>query len=360
MQKAPVHYHQINTIFSMMKVTTTQLLKVICLLSSFVTSIIWIAFFVQFFNTSEFSKIDYLLQNPSIIVYPLFCIYSIIIVIKTNSNQGILLFSLFLSFLSQNIAIQYLFIQHPNYEREIITTISFIITSIFYIKSYQNFPQQISSEDIDAQFPKSKRLRVYLNACLKKEFLFVFPVIVYIITLIFPHNTLMQAIVLSVVLLTGILFLYVNYKVSTQSSRNKITWLLWGVLCYTFLTILYSVFANSTPGNQESITIVFMVLRTLSLFISITMCLFFFDTFDTGVLIRRTIVDGLIFILIIFLYNTIEHYFLHWITHKLHISDTLISSILSGFFVLIFSPIHHKFMHVLDGVFKRKEGGKGK
>lgn len=328
-------------------------LKILCLIASIVTIAIWIAFFIPFFINIEKHFYDYFLDSPGIVLYPLFCVFTILIVLKSNSNKGALYFSLFLSLLSQNYALQVLFIQFQYNSIDIIITTSFLITSLAYIKSFQYFPQEISVIDIDAHFSKMKIIGTYLKEWLKVRMIYVFFIIIYLLSVIFPNNLIMQASAASFVLLTGLLFLFINYKISTPSSRNKIRWLFWGILCYTFLTIFNSIITNSSSEIHEFVIILFKVLRALSLFISITMSLFFFDTFDTGILIRRTIVDGILFIAIVFLYNIIEHYLLHLITHKLHVSDTLISSILSGFFVLIFSPVHHKFMHVLDKRFKR-------
>lgn len=322
------------------------------MVASLVTIAIWIAFFIPFFNSIESPTLYYFLQNPGVALYPLFCVFSILIVLRSSASKGALYFSLFLSLLSQNYASQHYLILNPEYQIEIIVTITFVITSIAYFKSLQNFPQEISEKDIDVYFSKIKILGAYLKLWLKSRMFFIFSIVIYLLSVIYPNNLIMQASAGSFVLITGLLFLYINYKISTPSSRNKIRWLFWGILCYTFLSIFYSILSNSSTEVHEFVQILFKVLRALSLFISITMSLFFFDTFDTGVLIRRTIVDGILFIAIVFLYNIIEHYLLHLITHKLHISDTLISSILSGFFVLIFSPVHHKFMHVLDKRFK--------
>jgi hypothetical protein len=78
------------------------------------------------------------------------------------------------------------------------------------------------------------------------------------------------------------------------------------------------------------------------------MSLFFADTFNTGVFVRRSMVNGLLFLLIVFIYNTLEHYVLHWVSHKLHVSDAVIASMLSGLLVLFISPLHHRLTHYLN------------
>ncbi|MHB1277683.1 MAG: hypothetical protein ACYC1Q_04730 [Bacteroidia bacterium] len=334
-----------------MNIRSNQTLKAICLVSALFAAIIWVSFFIAFFG--EEHKLDYFLQNPNMATYPLFCFFSIIILVKANSNTGVLLFSLFLSLISQNIAITHHLSEHPYFEW--MSTISFILTSFIFIKSFQNFPQPISPAHIDAEFPKSRILKGYLKAFLSKYMGLYFALAICTLSIVFTGNPIMKACALFTAFTTGLLFLYLNYKISSPSNRNKIVWLFWGFLSYLLLTVLYVVLTYTSPEILLEVSILFKILRALPIFIAVTMCLFFFDTFDTGVLIRRTLVDGSVFIVIVFLYNTLEHYFLHWLSHEFHISNVLISSVLSGFFVLIFSPIHHKFMHVLDGKFRRKE-----
>lgn len=338
-----------------MKITGNFLLRACCLVSAFISCFLWLVFYIRFFRNDEgLQKLDFLIHNFNIATYPFFCAFSVIILLRASSNTGVLFFSLFLSQISINIALNYVFFHQLNTEFEIYSAITFILTSFAYIKSFQNFPQQISPEDIHREFSGSKILRVYLVFFLNRKVWLVFPMTICVLALLFPANPAMKISVFLVVLLTAFLFLYVNFKISSPSSRNKIMWLIWGILCYTFISILSAIMIYSDSAGQQNIDTILKILRALSLFVSVTMCLFFFDTFDTGVLIKRTIVDGMIFILIVLLYNSIEHYFLHWMTHTLHISNTVVSSILSGLFVLIFSPVHHKFMHILDGRLNKK------
>jgi len=91
------------------------------------------------------------------------------------------------------------------------------------------------------------------------------------------------------------------------------------------------------------------ILESLVIIVSFTLCLFFFNTFDTGVLVKRTLVDRVCFLIVIIVYNTLEHYALHWISHTLHLSDALASSFISGVLVMTINPLHHKLMHFMKG-----------
>ena len=150
------------------------------------------------------------------------------------------------------------------------------------------------------------------------------------------------------ILITGSLLIFVNYRTSSASGKNKILWLFWGILTYSLLSIFTTIIYSFQSDNLPSLNLFFGSLKMLLLITSLAMSLFFFDTFNTGVIIERTILNSIIFIIIVLIYNTAEHYLLHWLSHKLHISDVLLSSFLSGIFVLIFSPIHHRLMHFIE------------
>lgn len=340
-----------------MKLNSKQVLKAFSLISALLCCYLWIRFYVQFFSNSiTTDKLDFLIKNFNIVTYPFFGAFSLIILLKANSQKGVLFFSLFLSQVAINIVFNYVKITPLLQGSEFISASTFLLTSFAYIKAFQNFPQEITKEDVYRVFSKAKLLRGYLTFFLNWKVWLVFPLVIVVLASLFPGNDTMRITVLLLVLFTAILFMYINFRISNPSSRNKIMWLIWGVLCYTFITLLLAIMLYSYSGEQQVMTSLFRILRAMSLFISVTMCLFFFDTFDTGVMIKRTIVDGIIFVLIVLLYNSVEHYALHWLSHRLHISNTLVSSFLSGFFVLLFSPVHHKFMRVLDVRFKKKPG----
>lgn len=155
------------------------------------------------------------------------------------------------------------------------------------------------------------------------------------------------------IMITALLGLYVNYKKSSSHERDKILWLFWGVLTFTFLVIIQLLLNYYTEESSGTVRILFSIFRNSVLVCSLMMSLFFSNAFDTGILIRRTLVDGFIFIFIVLIYNTLEHYFLHWLSHELEISDVLLSSVTSGIFVLAFSPLHHKFMNYLEKKVKK-------
>jgi len=327
-----------------------KLLKGINYLSIAITVALTIFFLINLLGNASYRNDErFLRMIPYFIIQPLLLIFSLIISIKTHQQKGVMLFALFLSLISMDYVMQYLRMINPDWMPSILIVISYALTGTVYIKSLQSFPRQITKQDSQSIFPKNKIIPGYLNWSIKGYTWIVFPVIIAVVAFLDVNNSLID----TFVLLTGLLSLYVNYKKSSPSERNKILWLFWGLITYTFLFILHLIFQYITKENPFILRLIFSSIINIVLVFSLLMSLFFSDAFDTGVLIRRTLVDGFLFILIVLIYNTIEHYFLHWLSHELELSDVLLSSLLSGAFVLAFSPLHHKLMDFLKKIMKQ-------
>ncbi len=320
-------------------------LKALNYISIVITITLTLFFFVNLFSNPIYRNESlFLTRIPYLISQPLMIIFSIIITLKTHQQKGAMLFAIFLSLISINWIIQFLHVMNPDWVPLIWILITNALTSVFYIKSLQSFPRQITKQDINSVFPKNKIASGYINWVIKDSTWLVFPLIVVGLSYLNISDRLNDLFVL----FTALLCMYVNFKSSSKIERNRILWLFWGLISYTFLAIIQSIVYFSATESLLIVKLLFNISMTFVLLLSLVMSLFFSNTFDTGILLRRTIVDGFLFILIILMYNTVEHYLLHWLSHKLEISDALLSSLLSGIFVLAFSPLHHKFMSFLE------------
>ncbi len=331
-----------------------KLLRYINYVSITITFVLTIFFFINLLGNSLYrNDVRFSLILPSLITQPILVFISLIISIKTNQQKGNMIFALFLSLLSDDRVLQYLRMMNHNWAPDaLILTIS-ILTGTVFIKVFQSFPRQITKEDVKSVFPKGKILSGYVTQSAKNNTWFIFPVILLGVALIVSLD-LMNVFIL----ITASIALYVNFKKSSQSEKDKILWIFWGVLTYTFLVIIHLLINYFNPESSNTITLLISMLKNFVLVCSLLMSLFFSNAFDTGVLIRRTLVDSFIFIMIVLIYNTMEHYFLHWLSHELEISDALLSSLLSGIFVLAFNPLHHKFMNYMGKKVKKHPDGK--
>lgn len=336
-----------------MNVPRLKLVRGINFLSLALAVTLWVIFFVLFFGTHGYNKLSFLPSIPYMVVAPLFILCSFILTIKNKHHLGVLLYALFLSLLAQNNASANIY-QIYSLPPDMIVVISTAISFTVLIKSLQSFPRQLTENDIKSVFPRSKVVSRYLVWTLKGYIWVVFPLMFVALAAIASYRGgFIKLLVFTTILLTALMCLFVNYKKAIQSERNKILWLFWGLISYSFL-VLITVMTELLNGEIGPLAnLILTSVKALVLTVSLLMSVFFFDTFDTGTIIRRTVVDGTIFTAIVIIYNTVEHYFLHWLSHTLHLSDALISSFLSGMFVLIFSPIHHKLMHFLQRKIKR-------
>lgn len=332
-----------------------QFLRQLNLCSILIALVIWVIFFYLFFSNGYYTHTDtFLLHYPRIFVCPTFILFSIIIVVKANPNKGILLFALFLTVFSQNICLQMLLkvLPSPYWGNVFWMSIMGGLAGTLYIKSLQSFPRQLTASNINMVFSRSKLISGFTRWTLQSYTWALFPVMISI-AYYFSATSALSGLVDIFILLSAFVSIYVNYKNSTPSERNKILWLFWGLVSYTFVYIISLIIGSFYPGDVKVFKLILTIISHLLLLTSLIMSLFFSNAFDTGYLIRRTIVDGFIFVLIVLMYNTLEHYFLHWLSETLHLSNVLISSFMSGFFVLIFTPVHHKLMHFAEKKVKK-------
>jgi|GEM_PF-1231702 len=334
----------------MKKMNTIKLLKGLNYLWVVISIVLIIIFIVNLLSHPLYvSDGRFFILIPHLTSIPLLLVFSIIISLKTHQQKGVLLFAGFLSLISIDWLMQFIRLMDTELMPYSWLVIANAVTGTVYIKALQSFPRQISKHDIISVFPKNKIAAGYLNWAIKDYTWLIFPIILTGCSWLKMDDSLSDALVS----INALLCMYVNFKKSSALERNKILWLFWGVVTFSFLLIIHLIFFLSATELSGIVRLSFNASLMLVLIVSLVMSLFFSDTFDTGVLIRRTLVDGFIFIIIVLIYNTIEHYFLHWLSHELEISDVILSSLLSGIFVLAFSPIHHKLMGFLEKRIKK-------
>jgi len=267
-----------------------------------------------------------------------------IIIIRSKLNLGNLLFALLMA---ANSFAPIIGIVFGKTAYMIVGVINNLLFYIALAKTFQYFPKPISREDI-IQKIRWKPIRKIILLAHHDLSWFIFPLITF--GLMF---TQFQEVTLIVLLLVIIAYLYINLSKS-KSDRNKVLWLFWGADIHFACMILGMLFYNFGNDDTHFMSTVMSIISVVALLIALTMSFFFFDSFDTGVIVKRTIINSFTLICIVFVYNVIEHYFLHWVSHQLHLSDALVSSILSGILVMVFSPVHHKLMHYFEKKLKKE------
>lgn len=260
------------------------------------------------------------------------------------------MFALFLLANSQSPTLQYLSMYMTEWVFKTITVCYASILTLLVLKTFQYFPTRVNAIEIEQTFKTNAISKLLISMLSKKAGIII--LFISIITLYIP-NTVPYNIVFISILIFAVAFLYLSLK-RNKSDRNKVLWLFWGISIYITIFVLISILDFFNGKETKIISEILSIASVVALLLAYTMSLFFYNTFDTGIIVKRTIVNSSIFISIIFIYNVSEHYFLHWLSHKLHLSDVLISSMFSGILVMIFSPLHHKLMHFFEVKLKAK------
>lgn len=294
-------------------------------------------------NTEDASTLSRITGLTNMIYYLAVWVLALIIVMRARLNTGNLLFALLMTANSFAPIIDIVF---DGIYYKIVGVVNNLLFYIALFKTFQYFPKPVTREDI-VQKIRWKPLRKILLLAHHDKSWFIFPLIPF--ALMF---TRFQEVTLPLLMIVIIAYLYISLSKS-QSDRNKVLWLFWGVTIYFACSILNMLFYNFPNEDVQFMSSIFSIISVIALLVALTMSFFFFDSFDTGVIIKRTIINSFMLICIVFVYNVLEHYVLHWVSHQLHVSDALVSSILSGILVMGFSPMHHKLMHFLEKKLKK-------
>lgn len=312
-----------------------------------IAAVLWcFSFHAIFFPEKTFANnLERASHVADTVYYLAVWLLAVIIVLRARRNTGNLLFAFLMTC---NSIVPTISVAFEGIALNVVAVINNVLFYVLLLKTFQFFPKPITPDDIRQTF-RRKFIRWFLLGMHSRKVWFILPWLAMISMLSYAFNTVLFL----TVLFTVAAYLYINLRKSV-SDRNKVLWLFWGLDLYIIMFILLELF--SVFNNQDTTVIepILSIISVMALLLALSMSFFFFDTFDTGVIVKRTIINSFILICIVFVYNVAEHYLLHWVSHKLHLSDALVASVFSGFLVVSFSPLHHKLMHFFE---KRLKSG---
>jgi hypothetical protein len=323
-----------------------KFLRIALLAYLVVAAISWSFSFNQIFSPriAGQSNLERARDLADLIYYIAILFLAAILAVRKKQNTGNLLFAFLMTANSLSPVFPVMF---DGIIYKIVAVANNMVFFTMLLKTFQFFPKVITREDIGQKI-RWKPLRQIILLAHNRKSWYVFP----LVSLVAMFSGLGTALLIIGVLIL-IMYLYINLS-KDKSGRNKVLWLFWGIDIYficLILDILFSAFNNEDVRFVSHIT---SIVSVIALLLALTMSFFFFDTFDTGVILKRTIINSFTLICIIFIYNVAEHYFLHWLSHKLHLSDALVSSVFSGILIMVVSPAHHKLMHYFETKLKGK------
>lgn len=279
-------------------------------------------------------------------------IMALFIAFKAKGDKGTYLVACFWAALVLNNVVDTLIINYHT-TKIIVDAITSALAAATFIYSMQYFPERMDAAAIKINI-KFKPLRAYLTWLLKPLNIWgYFALFIFALYLLQGLLTIKLLIGDFVIIITALMFMIINYRKDAAKGHNSILWLFWGVLIQLFLMTFFGLLSVFNVTDNPYINVVYSFLSTFAILTALFMSIFFADSFNTGVIIKRTLVNGFLFLLIIWVYNTAEHYLMHTINEHLEINDVFASSLLSGVLILAIRPLHHKLEHFLDHKFKK-------
>jgi hypothetical protein len=276
----------------------------------------------------------------------LLMVIGIVIAIKLRHANEHIFFAFFLVNFAFNSWLAFI----PPYPE--IFILSWALTAGSFIYAMITYPGASAAQLYSQYFMMTRHPRLYKNAVLyfitpKHFWLLFFPALITVRTLAFFFVPIMNGPLNMLGILCGLIYFRISYKLAGKSDRNRLAWVLWGVIVSLFLTFIDILIILFYPEAPVIITEVITVLYAATICTSLIMAVFFAGFLDSSLVVRRTIVYSAIFLAVIFLFSFIEHYVLYGLSVMLHIEGGMMSAFLAGFLSLLVQPIHKLLEHKL-------------
>lgn len=237
-------------------------------------------------------------------------------------------------------------------------SISFWLCASTFIYSFMRFSGRYPAETYLEYFKQKRRPAWY------KKFIFYFSTdrhfwlilspllffsfLVFLFVTIFYNLPVFTIFINLFVLLTGLSYFRITYGLSDMLNRNKLNWMLWGLLAsiaiYCVKAVVLFFFAKYLTKLDPLLNAPFYLVVTMSF----VMTIFFAKATDARLVIKKTILYSLLLLTGLLVFGTIEHYLIHILSHSLHIESSVLNSILGGCVALALRPLHHKTEHWLN------------
>jgi hypothetical protein len=157
-----------------------------------------------------------------------------------------------------------------------------------------------------------------------------------------------------VILAVGLIYFRISYHFAGKENQNKLSWLLWGLICTIVLYIVDLFLAFFYPeflkGRMVVVTMIDWIIYT-----SFIMAIFFSGSTDAGLIVRKTMLYSMAFLLALFIFGVLEHWVIHSIAHALHIQSSILNSAVGAAVALLIRPIHHQLEHRLSFLQKKSK-----
>lgn len=240
----------------------------------------------------------------------------------------------------------------------ILFTISFWLSASLFLYSTLRFSGTFPVEAYREYFKRKRRPRWYKKFIVyftdEKHFWFILsPSIALLYITCFWTGVyvlpILGFIVHLFVMMMGIIYFRMTYDFSNKEDRNKLNWLLWGLICTTTVYCIILIWQFFFPKYfNDTIAIIFSALFHFIICFSVIMTVFFAGATDAGLVVKKTILYSILLLTGLLAYGFIEHFLIHFLAHELHLESGVLSSILGAGIAFLLRPLHHRVEYWLN------------
>lgn len=267
-------------------------------------------------------------------------------------------FAFFLCLVGSNITLYFAWAFVSDLWYYIIAAGSFWLSASFFIYSTIRFSGKFSAEAYHNFFKGKRRPHWYKAFVIYfsdgRHFWFMLSPAILLLYCLSYLGSLYIAPALGVVVhllvfAIGLVYFRITYHLSGHESRNKLAWLLWGliatisVFCVRLILELFL-----TKYLTDVLAILLLTLYHLIVCFSIVMTVFFAKATNARLVVKKTILYSILLLSGLLVFGILEHYLIHVMSHVLHVESSILSSVLGGSIALLLRPLHHRVEHWLN------------
>lgn len=225
--------------------------------------------------------------------------------------------------------------------------IEYALLFVTGIKLAQEFPYHLDTKNIARVYHRTKGGRLIMRPLIwmlqkNRTWILILPVS---LVLTFTADRLYVKLysVLLICLFLAYIWgqhLYINIK-----KAMLLYWVIWAAVCQLFVSLFYFLVLLYGVNNLNYIEDVLNIVGCLSAMVATAMVVYFSDLLDSGLILRKTLLYGVLFFIITIIFGAFEHFVIHNLSHWLRLNDVYVISIFSGILGMGIHPLKEKIEH---------------
>lgn len=281
---------------------------------------------------------------------------SAIYVLVQSRTRSSFYYALFIVFISAWDSIRWLVTSNTLSENwYYVYSLAGIICFVITVRMSQEFPSHINVANIARVYYKSRYWKFMTRPLcwlLKSYRTWIFFLLVQLASFALSPNS-MFTIGSAIPLFFAICYIVVQLRTTSAHSKNQLYWIIWVLFCIFFIITCTSYFSMFGINMSPLLGYILHLLGYLPLIFAIVITVFFSDLLDARLILRKTLLYGLLFLFIMFLFGTVEHLIIHELSHQFHFNEVYIASAFAAGIGMLVHPVKEKLTHWLKKIDKK-------